>query len=98
MKLRDWIDTHPRDQRRTVRARLARKLKISESMVRHLANGTRRITAEHAIAIEQATRCQVARTDSRPDLFDQQDQARPPQRPAVSQTTPLARTSNNRDA
>jgi DNA-binding transcriptional regulator YdaS (Cro superfamily) len=53
--LKKFIDNLPRGERRQFREKLAEKLGVSEVMVRHMANGIRSITAEHAPEIERLT-------------------------------------------
>ena len=48
---------------------LARKVGCNRALVNHMIIGRRGITAEMAVAIEQATDGAVSRADLRPDLF-----------------------------
>lgn len=69
MKLSEWIDKHPRDKRQLVRQRLAKTLKVSESLVRHYANGNRRVPAERVPDLSEATGGEVTPQEVRPDVF-----------------------------
>jgi DNA-binding transcriptional regulator YdaS (Cro superfamily) len=51
------------------REAMARKIGVSASMIQHLENGDRKISAERAIAIERATG--LPRSMIRPDLWEQ---------------------------
>ena len=56
------------------------KLRIAASTLRSLENGSRRFTAEMALAIERATNGEVTRHELRPDLW--------PDEPATSRRRP----------
>ena len=45
MKLRKYIDSHPKPQRIDVRRRLAKACKVTEPCIRHYANGIRPVPA-----------------------------------------------------
>ncbi|WP_425515864.1 transcriptional regulator [Methylomagnum ishizawai] len=67
--LNAYIKSLPRRQRGSFRRNLAEAIGLSEPMVRHLANGTRAISAERAVQIEEATKGVVTRYELRPDLW-----------------------------
>jgi DNA-binding transcriptional regulator YdaS (Cro superfamily) len=69
MKLKKWIDRHPRDERADVRRRLGKKLGVSEVTIRSYANGNRIIPGEQVLPMERETNFEVSRHDSRPDLY-----------------------------
>ncbi|MBD1586719.1 transcriptional regulator [Pseudomonas typographi] len=64
MELSNYVDELPRGGRK----RLAIQLGISASYLSRLLAGDRSITAERALAIEEATGGAVTRFDVRPDL------------------------------
>ena len=69
MELRTYLNAWPRGERRRVRQDIAQRLKVTESAVRHWANGVRRVPAERVLAVEHATGGQVTRYDLRPDIY-----------------------------
>ena len=69
MELRTYINAWPRYERRRVRQDIAQRLGITESAVRHWANGVRRVPAERVLTIEQVTGGQVTRYELRPDIY-----------------------------
>ena len=56
MQLQQWINSFSREKRRGVREEIADLLDVTESAVRHYANGTRPVPAERAPEIEEFTR------------------------------------------
>lgn len=71
MTLEDYINEHPRYERREVRKLLANAHDVSETAVRSWANGTRRhpCTMNSIEITERITRQKVTRFDLRPDIF-----------------------------
>lgn len=55
MNLRQYIDSHPREYRRSVRERLADACSVTEVCIRHYANGTRQIPSRNLMKIVQAS-------------------------------------------
>ena len=53
MKLADYINQFPRNKRATVRKRIAEHCDVSESCVRHWANGTRSIPMKQALHLQK---------------------------------------------
>ncbi|MFA7174948.1 MAG: YdaS family helix-turn-helix protein [Kiritimatiellia bacterium] len=71
-KLKAIIDSRPRQERRAFREYLANQLGVSEVMIRHMANGTRGIAAEHVLKLESALKGEATRHELRPDLYPQE--------------------------
>ncbi len=69
MTLSDYVKTFPRIQRATVRRWLAKSLGISESYVRSMCNGQKRIPGKYAIPIERVTSGIVPRQLTAPELY-----------------------------
>lgn len=65
--LQDFIMSLPREQRQLMRDRIAKECGLSASMVRHMANGTRSITAENVNGIVRATG--LKHSQLRPDIW-----------------------------
>jgi DNA-binding transcriptional regulator YdaS (Cro superfamily) len=71
-ELQRFIKSFPREQRGEVRDTLATALGVSESMIRHMANGTRSIAARHVLPLEKAAKVMgksMPRHRLRPDLY-----------------------------
>lgn len=71
MDLQTYIKSFPRDQRTTIRTRLAEAHGVSEVTVRAWANATRRhpYTLAAIEITEQITQGTVTRYDLRPEIF-----------------------------
>jgi DNA-binding transcriptional regulator YdaS (Cro superfamily) len=69
MNLHDWINQFPKEKRLSVREKLAKKLGISESLVKSMANGNRRIKVDYAPGIQEFTKGQVPITEVCPELI-----------------------------
>lgn len=59
---------------RTTQAAFADEVHVSQGMVGHWVTGRKRITAEKAVAIENATNGEVTRYELRPDIFGEPPQ------------------------
>lgn len=66
MKLAEWINSHPKEQRLDARKRLAKRLGVSEVYVRSMANGNKPIPVMLALEIQHYTRGKVPVSDSCP--------------------------------
>ena len=55
MNLREYIDSHPRGERRAVRERLAKACSVTEPCIRHYANGIRTIPSRNLMALVKAS-------------------------------------------
>ena len=71
MTLEEYINEHPRYERREVRQLLASAHKVSETTVRSWANGTRKhpCTLNSIEITERITNLKVTRFDLRPEIF-----------------------------
>lgn len=69
MKLKKYIEDLPRSQRMAERKRLAAQAGVGMAAVGHWVAGIRRIPAERAVRLEQATSGRLSRQELRPDLF-----------------------------
>ena len=69
MILYDYIKQFPCSQRVTERQRIAKALGVSESYVRSMCNGNRKIPGIYAIPIERATNGLVTRHETCPHLY-----------------------------
>jgi DNA-binding transcriptional regulator YdaS (Cro superfamily) len=67
MKLSDYIQTFPRNQRKGIRQKIAQAAGVTEPAVRHWCKGVRRIPSERMRAIENATEGVVTCYDMLPD-------------------------------
>lgn len=65
MELRTYLEETGLTQ-----AEFAAKLQVTQGMIGHWLHGRKRITAEQAKAIEEATAGKVTRHDLRPDIYD----------------------------
>lgn len=70
MKLSQYIETFPRQERRQLRVEIAKKLGISEIYLRHMTSGRKKIQEKYAVAIEKATDGKVRRQDVCPHLYE----------------------------
>lgn len=71
MTLEEYINKHPRYERREARQLLASAHNVSETTVRSWANGTRKhpCTLNSIEITEKLTNQKVSRFDLRPDIF-----------------------------
>ena len=69
MTLKEYINSFPRSQRQAMRKRIANQLGISETYVRSMCNGVKRIPEKFAIRIEKATDKAVSRYVTAPDMY-----------------------------
>lgn len=71
MRLGDYINRFPKDERRGIRERIATAHRVSEVTVRSWANGSRRhpYDLESVRKTEKVTGQAVTRYDVRPDVY-----------------------------
>lgn len=55
MSLRTWIDSHPRNERKSAVGAVAAACSVGKSSVTHWASGIRKLRPEHCPAIEGLT-------------------------------------------
>lgn len=87
MKLNEYINRFPRNERRSVREAIARHAGVKEPVIRHYANGTRPVPPRHAIAIAEATEFKVRPHDLCADVYPYPTDGIPPSVREAAATT-----------
>lgn len=71
MKLSEYIDSHPRAERRAVRERIAKASGRTEAAVKHWANGIRQCPPTVCAVVVKACEGKVSLHELRPGVFDE---------------------------
>lgn len=69
MTLSEYVNSFPRSRRKSIRDWIANQLSISETYVRSMCNGTKRIPEKYALRIEKMTNRAVPRHVTAPDIY-----------------------------
>lgn len=69
MTLKEYVNAFPRSQRKSVREWIANQLRISETYVRSMCNGVKRIPEKYALRIEKLTNGVVPRYVTSPEMY-----------------------------
>jgi len=73
MTLSEYVNSFPRSQRKSIRDWIANQLSISETYVRSMCNGTKRIPEKYALRIEKITDKAVPRYVTAPDMYPHEE-------------------------
>jgi DNA-binding transcriptional regulator YdaS (Cro superfamily) len=69
MKFTDYVESIPRERRRTLYDSICSGLKVAHSTVRAWKNGARKMKPSHLLWMENFTHGVVSRYDERPDIY-----------------------------